>query len=136
MNTALGDPLSGSEPKQSWSRAYLRLVAVIFLVIGLLRAAAIIGLTPDERNILDMAPAWRAGIVALVALDLFAAVGLWLAAAWGPVIWAVAAIVEIAMYTFLADQFGTHYLRLLGHIVLLAIYLALAIREWRLDSRG
>ena len=62
---------------------------------------------------------------------LFAAVGLWIRAAWGPVMWAIAVIVETAMYTFLSDIFGSHPLRVAVHCVLNGIFLALAAANWR-----
>ena len=73
----------------------------------------------------------RAGAVALVCLDLFAAVGLWIRAVWGPVIWVIAVLVETAMYTHLSDLFGSHHLRVAVHCVLIGIDLALVVADWR-----
>jgi hypothetical protein len=77
----------------------------------------------------------RAGAITLVFLDLFAAVGLWIRAVWGPVMWAVAVIVESAMYTLLSDLFGSHPLRVAVHCVLIGIYLVLAAVEMRRAAR-
>ncbi len=111
-------------------RGYLRLVAILFLCVGLLRAAIVIGMFPDSDGFLGLDAPWRAGLVALVILDLFAAAGLWMAASWGPVIWAVAALVEIAMYTVFADLFGVAWLRVFAHIGLVAVYVAIMVYVW------
>jgi hypothetical protein len=64
-------------------------------------------------------------------VDLLAAVGLWIGAAWGPVIWAVALAVEMSMYTLFSDVFGSYPLRVLVHASLFLGFLALAFVEWR-----
>ena len=73
----------------------------------------------------------KTGAVALACLDILAAVGLWIRAVWGPVMWAIAVIVETVMYTFLSDLFGSHPLRVAVHCVLIGIFLALAVANWR-----
>ncbi len=109
---------------------YLRIVSILFLLIGLLRAAIIVGVLPDSGGFLGLDEPWRAGLVALVILDLFAAAGLWMAASWGPVIWAVAALVEIAMYTIFADWFGVAWARVFAHVALFAIYVVIMVYAW------
>jgi len=114
---------------------YLMAVAILLLVAGLLRAGLILGITPTGGSFETMDMAGRAGAVTLVFLDLFAAVGLWIRAVWGPLMWAVAAIVETAMYTLFPDEFGSHPLRVTVHCVLIGVYLVLAAAEWRRAAR-
>ena len=52
-------------------------------------------------------PSAQAAITSLL-VDLFASVGLWVGAAWGPVMWAVALAVEVSMYTLFSDLFGSY----------------------------
>ena len=130
MTDLLGLP-ENAPARPPLSAIYLRVVAVLLLVAGLLRACLILGVTPDGTTFSDLDPAWRGGATALAIADLLAAVGLWVGAAWGPVMWAVAAIVEITMYTMLADIFGAHPARVAGHGVSFAVYLFLVFIEWR-----
>jgi hypothetical protein len=115
---------------------YLRFVAVLFLAAGLARAGLIFGITPTGESFATLTPAWRAGIVALTGLNLFAGVGLWIGATWGPVMWAVAALTETAMHTLFADHFGPQPWRIAVHVLLLAIFVALAYRERRRGRDG
>ena len=111
-------------------RVYQRLIAILFLCVGLLRAALVIGMFPGSEGFLGLEGPWRAGLVTLVILDLFTAVGLWMAASWGPVIWAVAALVEIAMHTVFADLFGTAWPRIFVHVAIFAGYVAIMVYGW------
>jgi hypothetical protein len=114
---------------------YLMGVAILLLGAGLMRAGLILGITPTGESFETMDVSGRAGAITLVFLDLFAAVGLWIRAVWGPVMWAVAVIVETAMYTLLSDLFGSHPLRVAVHCVLIGIYLVLAAVELRRAAR-
>ncbi len=109
---------------------YLMGVAILLLGAGLVRAGLILGITPTGESFETMNLSARTGAVVLVFVDLFAAVGLWIRAIWGPLMWAVAVIVETAMYTALSDLFGAHPARVAVHFVLIGTYLALAIAEW------
>ena len=114
---------------------YLMGVAILLLGAGLMRAGLILGITLSGDSFDTLATAQRISAVALVCLDLFAAIGLWIRAAWGPVMWAAAVVVETTMYTAFADLFGSHPLRVTLHWVLVAIYLALALADWRRAAR-
>jgi hypothetical protein len=130
MTDLLGLP-DNTPSRPPLSALYLRLIAILLLGAGLLRACLILGITADGSTFADLDPAWRGGATALAIVDLFAAIGLWVGAAWGPVMWAVAAIVEITMYTILADIFGAYPLRVAAHCALLVVYLGLIAIEWR-----
>ena len=131
MNDALGAPVAEPESRFSPLLLFLRFVACILLAAGLLRAGQILGMTPDGRTFSDLDPAWRAGATTLALTDLFAAVGLWVGAAWGPVMWAVAVAVEVSMYTVFSDLFGAHPLRVAAHVLLFSVFLVLTFLEWR-----
>ena len=131
----MSDPIGVSDDAEDWlSRVivyYLMGVAILLLGAGLVGAGLILGITPTGESFETMDVSGRAGTITLVFLDLFAAVGLWIRAVWGPVMWAVAVIVETAMYTLLSDMFGSHPQQVAVHCVLIGIYLMLAAVEWR-----
>jgi hypothetical protein len=131
MSDALGAPLSQHGTRISLVLVFMRLVACILLAAGLARACQILGITPDGKTFADLAPAWRAGATTLALADLFAAVGLWVGAGWGPVMWAVAMAIEVSMYTVFADVFGGEPLRVAVHVVLFCTFLLLTFLEWR-----
>lgn len=131
MTEPLGAPAAERDAAHRLLPLYLRAVAVLFLAAGLARACLVLGLTPDGDSFATLTPAWRVGSVTLTCLNLFTGVGLWIGATWGPVMWAVAALTETAMYTIFADHFGSHPLRVVLHVLLLSIYLGVAYSEWR-----
>jgi len=131
MSDALGAPLSPHGSKLSLVFIFMRLVACLLLAAGLARACQILGITPDGRTFSDLVPAWRAGATTLALADLFAAVGLWVEAGWGPVMWAVAVAIEVSMYTVFADLFGAHPLLVAAHAALFCAFLLLTFFEWR-----
>lgn len=131
MPGATGGPIGVRTAQSGPTLVYVRLVALLLLAAGLLRACQILGITPDGRTFSDLIPAWRAGVVTLLLVDLFAAVGLWVGAAWGPVMWAVALAVEVSMYTLFGRLFGHYPVRVVFHLVLFAGFLGLTFLEWR-----
>ena len=133
MSDALGGPVHEDEQRLPITAIYLRGVALLLLAAGLARAGLILGMAPDGRTFADLSAPWRAGAPVLVLVDLFAAVGLWMGATWGPVMWAVALAVEVSMYTVFADLFGFYPLRIAAHGALFAGFLALVFVRWRLS---
>ena len=131
MSEALGGPVEPEGARLPLTMVYMRVVALLLLVAGLARACQILGITPDGQNFDDLTPALRASAVTLMLVDVFAAVGLWVGAAWGPVMWAVALAVEVSMYTLFSDIFGSYPLRVFIHGCLFIGFLALTFVEWR-----
>jgi hypothetical protein len=134
MAASFGETPGEQGPTLPLTAIYTRFVAVLLLLAGLARACQILGITPDGHTFADLSDAWRAGATALLLVDLLAAVGLWVGAAWGPVMWAVALAVEVSMYTLFADLFGSYPLRALVHGALFMGFLALTFVEWRRAS--
>ena len=113
---------------------YVRAAALLLLGAGLLRACLVLGIGFGGESFVTLDRAEQAGAITLLLLDVFAAVGLWIGAAWGPVMWIVAIVVETAMHTYLADVFGREPLRLALHGLLFGIYLVLVFLDWRADA--
>lgn len=132
MSDALGGPLEPQSKHFPLTILYMRIMALLLLVAGLARACQVLGMfTPDGLTFADLSPARRSGAITLLLVDLFASVGLWVGAAWGPVIWAVALAVEVSMYTLFSDLFGSYPLRVAIHSLLFVGFLALSFTEWR-----
>jgi hypothetical protein len=78
---------------------YIRIVAIISLLLGLNDAARLLGV-----NLGDVSPMTTMGMTGFVLLAifsltrLFAAVGLWIKASWGAVLLAAATFIELLMY--------------------------------------
>ena len=75
---------------------YMRTLAWVWVAKGLFHWAIILGALPTLGQFTTMALPLQATIVAFACLDLLAAIGLWLAAAWGGAIWLLCAVVEAA----------------------------------------
>ena len=64
----------------------------------------------------DLMPVhWQVAAVVLAAFFPFAAIGLWMLASWGPVIWFICAATETVMYLGFPDLFGQRMLIVASH---------------------
>ena len=132
MSDALGGPIEPQGTRLPLTMFYMRVAALLLLLAGLARASQVLGiLTPDGLAFADLTPAKQSAAITLLLVDLFAAVGLWVGAAWGPVMWAVALAVEVSMYTLFANLFGSYPVRVFVHSCLFIGFLALSFVEWR-----
>ena len=78
---------------------YVRIVAIIALLLGLADAATLLGVSTGAQS--PLATLGSAGFVYLATFclaRLFAAVGLWIRASWGAVLLVGATVVELLMY--------------------------------------
>ena len=71
--------------------------------------------------------AWQTATVFFAVIDLVAAVGLWLAAAWGAVVWLTAVVSMAVVEVFFPQVYGGSIFVVLGETALLGMYLWLAI---------
>lgn len=115
---------------------FLRLVSAACLWFALDYWAMLIGFSHGGAGRFDLLPSeWRAAATALAVLYPVAAIGLWLLVSWGPVVWVVAAAIEIAMYEFYPGIFGARpFLFLLHGAVAIAFILfrgVLFYQWWR-----
>ena len=75
--------------------------------------------------------AWQTATVFFAVLDLVAAVGLWLAAAWGAVVWLTSVVSMAAVELFFPNVYGGSIFVILVELTLLGMYLYLAIMSAR-----
>ena len=82
-------------------------MAAVSLVKGLYHWAQVcgVGVAPDD-GFLAHSVAWRSATVFFAVLDLVAAVGLWLAAAWGAVVWLSSVVSMAVVEVFFPNVFG------------------------------
>src|SRR3984893_12029804 len=115
----------------SWTEylvLFLRLMAAVSLVKGLYHWAQVcgVGAAPDD-GFLAHWMAWRPATAFVALLDLVAAVGLWLAAAWGAVVWLSSVVSMAVVVVFFPNVFGGSIFVALVEMTLLGVYLWLAI---------
>jgi hypothetical protein len=124
----------GSE-RGTWTEylvLFLRVMAGVSLIKGLYHWAQVcgIGVAPDE-GFEAHTIAWQTATVFFAVLDLVAAVGLWLAAAWGAVVWLTSVVSMAAVEVFFPSVYGGSIVIVLVEMALLGAYLFLAIASAR-----
>ena len=115
----------------SWAEylvLFLRIMAGVSLVKGLYHWAQVCGIgAPADGGFKSHTVAWQTATVFFAVIDLVAAVGLWLAAAWGAVVWLTAVVSMAVVEVFFPQVYGGSVLVVLVESTLLAVYLWLAI---------
>jgi len=114
-----------------WTRRlvfFLRTMAVVSMLKGLYHRARVCGIVIDDQPFELQSIALQAATVFFAVLDLVAAVGLWLAAAWGAVIWLMAVASMLAVEIFFPQVFGGGLVVGVAEGAVLVIYLLLAMK--------
>jgi hypothetical protein len=107
---------------------FLRVMAGISLIKGLYHWAQVCGIgAPVDAGFEAHSIAWQTATVFFAVLDLVAAVGLWLAAAWGAVVWLTSVVSMAVVEVFFPKVYGGSILIVLIEMGLLCAYLYLAI---------
>ncbi len=102
-----------------------RLIAAYCLLFGVLYWIRLIGVYDGTLWRFDLMPThWRVASVVLAAFFPFAAIGLWMQASWGPVIWAICAVTETVMYVGFPELFGQRWLIIASHAFVIVLYVA------------
>lgn len=100
---------------------YLIGLSVLMMALGLHQWAIILGIVDGATGPFEaMTTPWKIATMYLSAIDLVASVGLWMRAAWGKVVWLLAALSEIALHTVFIGTFGSDLPVLLLHFVTIA----------------
>lgn len=111
---------------------FLRIMAAVSLVKGLYHWAQICGIGAGPNQAFEaQTVAWRSVTVFFAVIDLVAAVGLWLAAPWGAVVWLTAAVSMAVVELFFPGVYGGSAFVVLTEMGLLGVYLWLAIMSAR-----
>jgi uncharacterized membrane protein (DUF2068 family) len=107
---------------------FLRVMAGLSLLKGLYHWAVVCGIgIPRDAGFEAHSMSWQTATVFFAVIDLVAAVGLWLTAAWGAVVWLTAVISMIAVELLFPQVYGAGMVIVLFEAGLLVIYLWLAL---------
>jgi hypothetical protein len=111
---------------------FLRIMAGISMIKGLYHWTQVCGIgVSADRSFESHSIAWQTATVFFAVLDLVAAVGLWLAAAWGAVVWLTSVVSMAAVELFFPNVYGGSVFIILVELTLLGMYLYLAIMSAR-----
>ncbi len=107
---------------------FQRVIAGYCLLFGVLYWIRLIGLYDGPLWRFDLMPVhWQVAAVILSVFFPFAAIGLWMLASWGPVIWAICAITETIMYAGFPELFGSRWLIIASHVLVAGLYTAFRV---------
>jgi len=127
-------------PKQdkraaAWARRlvlFLRVMAFASLLKGLYHWSQVLGIGDGNGSTFEQASMpWQAATIFFAVIDLVAAVGIWLAAAWGGVVWLTATISMAAIELFFPQVYGGRLWVAIPEFLVILIYIALALMAGR-----
>jgi hypothetical protein len=111
---------------------FLRVMAGIALIKGLYYWAIVCGVgAPTPQGFDSYAMPYQSATVFFAVIDLVAAVGLWLAAPWGAVVWLTSVISMAAVEALFPQIYGGRLWVILVELGLLGMYLTLALLSAR-----
>jgi hypothetical protein len=114
---------------------FLRLVALSCFWFGLQYWGMLTGYSLNGNGRFDMLNLpWRVAGTGLAVVFPVAALGLWLCASWGAVMWVIGAGAQIAMYKVWPNIFGHNTLVPVMHGIVAAVYILFQVAFW-LDAR-
>ena len=118
-----------------WTRRlvlFLRIMAGISMLKGLYHWSLVLGIADGTGSTFESAPMpWQAATIFFAVIDLVAAVGLWLAAAWGGVVWLTATISMAAIELGFPQVFGGRLWIAIPEFATLAVYIFFALMAGR-----
>jgi hypothetical protein len=116
-----------------WTRRlvlFLRVMAGVSMLKGLYHWSQVLGIGVAPNELFEYhSIAWQAATVFFAVIDLVAAVGLWLAAAWGAVIWLMSIASMLTVEIFFPQVFGGGLFTVTMEGGLLGLYLWLALKS-------
>jgi hypothetical protein len=143
-NPTAGDPIKelapvlAEEEKSSvgvWTERlvlFLRVMAGVSMLKGLYHWAAVCGFIGEsDGGFLAHGTQWQTATVFFAVIDLVAAVGLWLAAPWGAVVWLTAAVSMAVVDVFFQQVYGQQTVIVMLEAAAIVAYLMLAIQAAR-----
>lgn len=129
------DQFGQRETRGLWTNRliwFLRAMAAVSMSKGLYHWAVIIGIGDGPGTTFEASPiAWQAATMFFAVLDPVAAVGLWLAAAWGAVVWLTTTISMAAIELLFPQIFGGRILMVLAELAAIFAYAWLTLMAGR-----
>jgi hypothetical protein len=127
------EPVQGQEETRPdrWATrlvVFLRVMAGLSMIKGLYHWAVVCGINaPTSVGFDGYATPYQSATVFFAVIDLVAAVGLWLAAPWGAVVWLTSLISMVAVELLFPQIFGGDLWVVVVELLLLVVYLILAL---------
>ncbi|KPL54941.1 DUF6163 family protein [Prosthecomicrobium hirschii] len=122
-------------PRLNWRRArlfFMRALALSILGYGILSWAYVIGATDlGSTPFMDQRVPVKNAIAVFAAIDLVASVGLWMATAWGVVLWCVNTAIRVTLHTAYSDLHGGNTVLTAIEVGAVVVYVVLAFLAWR-----
>jgi hypothetical protein len=135
------EPVQAGEPEAQgtrwpfWLLIFLRVMAGVSMLKGLFHWAVICGFgAPLHAGFESYPVPFQVATAFFGVIDLVAAVGLWLAAPWGAVIWLTSLVSMIAVEILFPQIYGGNIVVIGVALVLLVMYIGLAIMAAREQS--
>jgi hypothetical protein len=110
---------------------FLRMMAVLSIVKGLYHWSVVCGIGAGENSFETLSTPVQTATIFFAVIDLVAAIGLWLAAAWGAVVWLTSAVSMAAVEVLFPQVYGGRMIVVVVEGALLIAYLFLAIQSAR-----
>jgi len=114
---------------------FLRVMAIASVLKGLYHWASVCGFIGDQGGFEAKSQAWQATTVFFSVIDLVAAVGLWLVAPWGAVVWLTATVTMIMIQLFFDQVYGTDIIIIMAGALMILAYLILSVLAAREQPR-
>jgi hypothetical protein len=129
------DQFGQRETRGLWTNRliwFLRAMAAVSMIKGLYHWAVIIGIGDGPGTTFETSPiAWQAATMFFAVLDPVAGVGLWLAAAWGGVVWLTTTISMAAIELLFPQIFGGRIIMVLAELAAIFAYVWLTLMAGR-----
>jgi hypothetical protein len=129
------DQFGQRETRGLWTNRliwFLRAMAAVSMIKGLYHWAVIIGIGDGPGTTFETSPiAWQAATMFFAVLDPVAGVGLWLAAAWGGVVWLTTTISMAAIELLFPQIFGGRIIMVLAELAAIFAYVWLTFMAAR-----
>ncbi len=114
---------------------FLRVMAVASMLKGLYHWAAVCGFVGEAGGFEAHVQSWQATTVFFSVIDLVAAVGLWLVAPWGAVVWLTSTVTMIMIQLFFDQVYGTDLIIVAAGVIAILAYLILSLLAAREHQR-
>jgi len=129
------DQFGQRETRGLWTNRliwFLRAMAGVSMIKGLYHWAVIIGIGDGPGSTFETSPiAWQAATMFFAVLDPVAGVGLWLAAAWGGVVWLTTTISMAAIELLFPQIFGGRIIMVIAELGAILAYVWLTLMAGR-----
>jgi uncharacterized protein DUF6163 len=114
---------------------FLRAMGCISMIKGLYGWAEVCGIIGEQGGFEAHIQSWQVTTAFFAVIDLVAAVGLWLLAPWGAVVWLTSTVSMIVVQVFLPQVYGTNIVVIALCLLAIIVYLGLALMAARSQPR-